>query len=565
MAEGFITGGSAAENPMAEGSITGGSMAGKRKKRILILGAGVMQGPAIRRAREMGLETVVIDGDPQAPLAGEADRFEPVDLKDIRAIEKLARTLTEEGGLDGVMTAGTDFSASVAWTAEKLGLPGISCETALDASDKERMRRRFEEAGLPSPAFVILTGPAPAALPFPFPAVVKPVDNMGARGCRRVDSLEELGAAAAEALRFSRSGRVIVEEFMEGSEFSLDAVVYRGAVTICGVADRHIFFPPYFIEMGHTMPAAVSPEDRDALTGLFIRGIRALGIDNGAAKGDIKLTPKGPMIGEIAARLSGGYMSGWTYPYASGADPARGAVCVALGLPPAGLEPVRNWTSAERAFISIPGVVRDICGLDRARAVPGVRDLFLRTAPGRRLFFPENNVSKAGNVISAAPDRGTAAAAAESAARAVLIRLQAPDKETETFLSGPVEPFPPPAFSFDPELLAVVPETAPGAPAEPVTLFPFPALTGSDKRDYQGRTVAETLDAVRELTALALPEYTGVFPAGGSGEEGSPSPGRRILGREFWRALIRGGYQGAVYYVDCLFARQEGGRGESPV
>jgi biotin carboxylase len=362
-----------------------------------------------------------------------------------------------------------------------------------------------------------------------------------------VDSSAELRVAAAEALRFSRSGRVIVEEFMEGPEFSLDAVVYRGEVTICGVADRHIFFPPYFIEMGHTMPAAVSPEDRNALTGIFIRGIRALGIDNGAAKGDIKLTPRGPMIGEIAARLSGGYMSGWTYPYASGADPARGAICAALGLPPGGLEPVRHWTSAERAFISIPGMVRDIHGLDRARAVPGVRDLFLRTAPGRRLFFPENNVSKAGNVISAAPDRETAVAAAERAARAVLIRLKAPDKETAAFLAA--EPFPPPAFSFDPELLAAVPETAPGAAN--VALFPFPALTGSDLRDYQGRTVAETLDVVRELTALALPEV--------SRRENSTSSGRRILGREFWRALIRGGYQGAVYYIDCLFGCREGG------
>jgi hypothetical protein len=372
-----------------------------------------------------------------------------------------------------------------------------------------------------------------------------------------------LETAVAEALEFSRSGRVIVEEFMEGPEFSLDAVVYRGEITICGIADRHIFFPPYFIEMGHTMPGAISPEDREALREVFIRGIRVLGIDNGAAKGDIKLTPQGPMIGEIAARLSGGYMSGWTYPYASGADPAGGALCVALGLPPGGLEPVRDWTSAERAFISIPGVVHRIYGLDRARGVPGVKDLFLRTGPGRRLFFPENNVSKAGNVISAAPDRETAVAAAETAARAVLIRLKAPDKETEAFLAGPAEPFPPPAFSFDPELLATVPDTS-GDPAGTVVLFPFPALTGSDLRDYQGRTVAETLDAVRELSALALPEYAGPLGAKGSGEGESPSPGRWILGREFWCALIRGGYQGALYYIDCLFALQEGDRGENP-
>jgi biotin carboxylase len=112
------------------------------KQRILILGAGVMQGPALKIAREMGLETVAADADEKAPSIPLADRFEKVDLKDKEGIEKLARSLMESGGLAGIMTAGTDFSATVAWAAERLGLPGIPYETALDASDKERMRRR---------------------------------------------------------------------------------------------------------------------------------------------------------------------------------------------------------------------------------------------------------------------------------------------------------------------------------------------------------------------------------------------------------------------------------------
>ncbi|MDR2551786.1 MAG: ATP-grasp domain-containing protein [Treponema sp.] len=536
-----------------------------RKKRVLILGAGVMQGPAIRCAAEMGLETVVIDADPRAPLAAEADRFEPVDLKDIRAIENLARRIQAEGGLDAVMTAGTDFSASVAWTAEKLGLPGIPYERALDASDKERMRRRFREAGLPSPDFRILRDPPEDAPAFSFPVVVKPVDNMGARGCRRVDGPAGLREAVETALVFSRSRRVIVEEYMEGPEFSLDALIYRGEVTICGVADRHIFFPPYFIEMGHTMPSAASRADRDAVTGLFIRGIRALGIDNGAAKGDIKLTPRGPMIGEIAARLSGGYMSGWTYPYASGVNPVRGALSIALGLPPEGLAPRRNWTSAERAFISIPGLVKSVEGLDQARSLPAVRDLFLRAAPGQRLSFPENNVSKAGSVVSANPRRETALRAAEKGARAVLIRLAAPDPETAAFLASPVCPgaediFPPPAYTLDMALfnrLSALPPAdssvfseASGAAAG-FCIVPFPALTGSDLRDYGGRTPGETLEAVRKLSGLALPEAAARPP-----EERA---GKILLGREFWTALVRGGYQGALYYLDCLRPVRDGG------
>ncbi|MDR0585974.1 MAG: ATP-grasp domain-containing protein [Treponema sp.] len=524
--------------------------------RILILGAGVMQGPAIRCARNMGLETVVVDGDPNAPMAPLADRFEPVDLKDTGKIETLARSLVKNGGLSGVMTAGTDFSASVAWVAEKLGLPGIPYQAAVDASDKERMRRRFREAALPSPDYTVLTKPPDKnfRLPFDFPAVIKPVDNMGGRGCRRVDGYDEFRDAAAAALRFSRSGRVIAEEYMEGPEFSVDAVVFQGEVTICGLADRHIRFPPYFIEMGHTMPTEFSRRDRDALLDVFVKGIRVLGITNGAAKGDIKLTSKGPMIGEIAARLSGGYMSGWTYPYASGVEPVRGAIAAALSRRPDGLEPSRNWTSAERAFISIPGKVAEILGVEEARSFPGVRDVFVRAAPGGRLSFPENNVSKAGNVISAAAARAAAVEAADGAARRILVRLTAPDRETDAFLEsacfpGPAGPvFPPPAFVLSAGLLeelAAIPDIPGvfGIPAvsgkpktESMTLYPFPAFAGSDLGDYMGRTVGESLAAVELLTGLKL----------------KVDRNSAALGRGFWAALIRSGYQGAAYYIDRL-------------
>jgi biotin carboxylase len=530
------------------------------KKCILILGAGVMQGPAMKIAREMGLETVVVDADPNAPCVGQADRFEKVDLKDKEGMEAFARSL--KGNLAGVMTAGTDFSATVAWTAEKLGLPGISYETALNASDKERMRRRFKEAGVPSPEFIIVTKII-KDIPFPFPAVVKPVDNMGSRGCRRVDTPEDLEIAVPDALKYSRSGRAIVEEYMEGPEFSVDALVYKGEITICGLADRHIFFPPYFIEMGHTMPSNIDAAKAEALLSAFRAGVRALGIGNGAAKGDIKLTPKGPMIGEIAARLSGGYMSGWTYPYASGVLPTRGAIRIAIGQKPEGLEPKKNWTCAERAFISIPGKVRSIQGLEKVRAIPGVKDLFMRIGEGSRASFPENNVSKCGNILSAAPTREEASGSAEAAIRSILIRLEAHDEASDAFMAAPPADgpaFPPDAFAITPEIkksLAALPDSnlKAGIPADSLAgnsphelaIIPFPAFSSSSLKDYVGRSVEESLDAVRLLANLALP--LAQAPSG-------QSP--RVLGRSFWAALIRGGYQGAVYYLDNLGLGESG-------
>ncbi|QQO11418.1 ATP-grasp domain-containing protein [Breznakiella homolactica] len=525
----------------------------------MILGAGIMQGPAIRTARDMELETVVIDGNPRAPCAGLADRFECIDLKDKEAIAEFALSEKKSAGLSGVLTAGTDFSATVAWVAERLGLPGIPYETALNASDKSRMRQCFRSAGVPSPAFITLDAVPGAAyeLPFPYPAVVKPVDNMGSRGCRKVSGAGELIPAAEDALAFSRSGSAIVESYMEGPEYSVDALVFGGDVTICGLADRHIFFPPYFIEMGHTMPAVLEPEAAAALLDTFKLGIAALGIRNGAAKGDIKLTPSGPMIGEIAARLSGGYMSGWTYPYSSGVNPVRGAIEIALGRAPSETAPVRRWTSAERAFISIPGTVRSIHGAEEAAAIPGIRDVFLRAEPGSWMVFPENNVEKAGNVIAAAETRTAAAAAADRAARSILLRLAAPDQDTDAFLSEksenpPAGQFPPDAFTLSPEqrsLLARIPDPdfLPAGKGSPqIFIIPFPGLYRPEITDYTGRSVPESIEAVRKITGLPLPF------AGGGSENGSP-----VLGRRFWAALVRGGYQGAAYTVDSLIRNRE--------
>jgi hypothetical protein len=368
-----------------------------------------------------------------------------------------------------------------------------------------------------------------------------------------VDAFHELGDALNDALRFSRCGRAIVEEYMEGPEFSVDALIYQDEIIICGLADRHIFFPPYFIEMGHTMPTSIDPAVATLLLETFNKGIKALGIGNGAAKGDIKLTSRGPMIGEIAARLSGGYMSGWTYPYSCGVLPVRGAIEIAMGQKPSRLYPDWNWTSAERAFISIPGKIRSIEGIEKARVMPWVKDVFTRVKPGSLASFPENNVTKCGNVISAAEDRENAINSAECAARSILIRLETPNEATDAFLAippaGEKPAFPPDAFAVDSRLLSLLenlPENQTPVPS-PYSLFPFREFSESSFTDYLGRSVRESLNAVRVLTGMKLP----------IAKENCSLEETNILGRPFWQALIRGGYQAAVYYIDSLRAEND--------
>jgi len=523
-------------------------------EKLIILGAGIMQGPVIRIAKELGFYAVALDGSPSAPCISTADQFEQIDLKDKEGIEAFARSLQKAGDSIGIMTAGTDFSASVAWVAEKLGLPGIPYETALNASDKSRMRECFRKAALPSPDFTTITAsdlPLSSDYKLPaadFPLVIKPVDNMGSRGCRRADSIEDLNEAAKAAIGFSRSGRAILEGYMEGPEFSVDAIVYHDEITICGLADRHIFFPPYFIEMGHTMPTVIETEKQDAMLETFCAGVRALGIAGGknigAAKGDIKLTANGPMIGEIAARLSGGYMSGWTYPYSSGAQPIKGAILAAMGQKPQGLVPEKNWTCAERAFISIPGTVKTISGIEQAKKRNHIKDVFLRISEGGKVSFPENNVTKCGNILSCAPQRKGAVEAAEMAARSILIKLDPADPQTKEFLSSTAA-FPPDAFQLTGEIktaLSHIPDFP--IPHDGITaslgIFPFPAFTSSNLKDYMGRTIEENLEVIRLLTGFSLPLTE------------KNAENKVMLGHSFWAAFIRGGYQGAVYYIENL-------------
>ncbi|MCK5196747.1 MAG: ATP-grasp domain-containing protein [Spirochaetales bacterium] len=200
------------------------------KTTILILGGGVMQLPAIKIAKEMGWTTIVADGIMNVPGKDYADYFENIDLKDTEGMIQAALGYKDTIGLDGVFTAGTDFSETVARVAAAAALPGISIEAAINASNKVKMREAFRTHGIPSPLFTSVrnvssldcAGIVDRGLKYPM--VVKPVDNMGSRGIRRIDDCDQLQDAVNEALKFSRSGNVIIEEYLEGPEFSIDAL-----------------------------------------------------------------------------------------------------------------------------------------------------------------------------------------------------------------------------------------------------------------------------------------------------------------------------------------------------
>ena len=508
-------------------------------KRIYILGAGTMQIPAIDSAHGFGWEVVCADGNPRAAGREKADYFEHIDLKDEQGLARSVCAWKSSPGLDGVFTAGTDFSAAVAYCAEKAGLPGIPYKNALKATDKLLMREAFDSAGVPSARFRGVSSAAEGAAALEavgLPAVVKPVDNMGARGIRRVDDAADFMTALDEALSLSRSGRAIVEEYLEGPEFSLDALIYKGSFTLCGIADRHICFTPYFVETGHTMPTALTSAEREPLVEVFRRGAAALGIESGAAKGDIKLTPRGPVVGEIAARLSGGYMSGWTYPLSSGVEVTAAALRIAVGLDPGDLTPRKDHTCVERAFYSIPGRLSAVEGF----GTDGAAAAFLVSQRGDEVSFPRNNVQKCGNYIYAGPERDRAVQEAEEACRRVLLRLEAGHPETLKFLRRQSYPWVPDAYNLHRSDNLYRLKELPLAPdgksirSEGLKVPLLPSLDDEKSTDWLGRGIPEALKALARAAEAEL-----------CPEEGN-------VGRPFWTAFLRGGLQGGLWYLDTL-------------
>lgn len=518
-----------------------------------------MQVPAIEAARTLRSIVHVADGNPSCPGAPLADRFHHVDLRDLEGLVEAAATIS---GLAAVFTAGTDFSSSAAFVAERLRLPGISWESSLNATDKGRMRTVLRTAGVAVPDHFTVEHPRDLAShggSIRYPSVVKPVDNMGARGVRRANDFDELACAVRDALPFSRNGRVIVEQFISGQEYSLDAILTEDSAHVTGVAERHIFFPPHFVEMGHTIPAALSDEDRSLLESEFIRAARALGITRGAAKGDIFLDHTGgrkrAVVGEVAARLSGGYMSGWTYPLATGVPLTELGLRVALGETPGArdFEPSRALVVAERALISCPGTVRSVETVPGERE-EGIEHVFIRCAPGDWVHPPANNVEKVANVIAAGNTMEEAEDRAVARLDRILVRLETGNRETEQFLfspfgTGPFRRYDPagedalsalsslPWFSGDDDELHEL--CIRGEPVPVVSPDGTDLVSGFVTR-YPAAPAWKLLKRLEEAGTIT------VQPAGA---------GSRALGQVFWRAFCAAGRQGVVYVLDSLRER----------
>lgn len=279
------------------------------KKRILILGAGNAQIDAIEYCKAHGYEVVGCSYTTVDCGIPHLDIFEQVDIKSIEGVKALA----EKYGVSAVYSVGSDLAMpTVMKVSEQLGLPHfITAEAAEICHSKGRMRETLGEGFEGNAAFRVCSTLEEALEYSSFPGMMKPVDSQGQRGCFKVESAEDIRERFAASLDYSFEGKVIIEEFIDGPEVSVNAYMQDGKMKFALVSDRYAFDElPGGIIKEHRVPSSFADEEAQAKTvDLAARVAAKIGINNGPCYFQIKLKDgREPVILEVTPRLDGCHM-----------------------------------------------------------------------------------------------------------------------------------------------------------------------------------------------------------------------------------------------------------------
>ena len=300
---------------------------GQKPKAVLIFGVGPLQKSIIKRAKLMGLYTVGIDPVATATCRDAVDAFEVIGGQDYEG----TCAVVEKYGIDAIVTAATDKPlVMMARIAEKYGFPFYSVETAQWSTDKFQMKQRFVEGGVPCAKGRLVKSVEETA-DMVFPVIVKPRDNSGSRGVKLCRSKEELSASVSEAFEVSKLDTVLVEEYIEGPEYSIEGLHYDGKAEAIQFTEKKITEFPFNVELGHKQPANLMEEQKNAIREIVSKIGRALRFENCPSHTELKINERGIFVIETSPRLGGDYITSTLVPLSTGINMEDQLLHIALG------------------------------------------------------------------------------------------------------------------------------------------------------------------------------------------------------------------------------------------
>lgn len=334
------------------------------QKRLLVLAAGILQVPVIKRAHEMGIYVIAADGNPNACGLKYADKAICANITSASDMVKIAM----DERINGVIHSCSEVCVDVMGRInDELHLSGISEEQAIRATNKHLMRKAFERGNAPSPMSKCFTDVEVAwgsfCTDFAGACILKPSRNSGSRGIAKIEENvdeTEFQNLFEIAKGESRDRQVMLEQFIEGPEFSIEIIVWDGKVNVLTVTDKKTTEAPHFVELGHNQPSCFPTETVEKIKAAAVAGVKALGVNNCACHAEVKVQDGEPYIMEIGARMGGDFISTVLTPLSTGVDMIAAAVNCALGIEPCLQPTTKQQGVCIRYFCPKPGVLKSI-------------------------------------------------------------------------------------------------------------------------------------------------------------------------------------------------------------
>lgn len=368
-------------------------------KKLMVIGASVLQLPAIIRGKELGYCVAVADYNENAIGIPYADKFYHVSTIDKEKVLEAAKDFMP----DGIMTLASDMPMrSVALVCEKLNLAGITTDTAIKATDKGEMIKAFKESDVPSPWFYIaenIDAFNKISDKVTYPCIMKPVDNSGSRGVVLINNKDELLKSFEYSISQSRGAGVIIEEYMTGSEVSVEIMVTDGNVHILAITDKLTTGAPHFVEMGHSQQTRLDVKTQEEIKEVATKAVKAVGIDKGPAHVEIMVTKDGPKMIELGARMGGDCITTHLVPLSTGIDMVGATIKTACGETP-DITPSFEKGSAIRYFNVPNGTIKEISGVDEAQKIDGVKEITFVKEVGETAGDINSSTDRVGFVIA---------------------------------------------------------------------------------------------------------------------------------------------------------------------
>lgn len=273
-------------------------------KKIVIIGANDFQNPLILKAKEMGFETHVFAWQDGSIGEKTADFFYPISIIEKDEILEVCKKIQP----DAVATIASDLAnITVQYLAEKLNLPHNSKKCIDISTNKYLMRCAFKANNVSTPYFAKVKSVDDVDFTaFTFPVIVKPTDRSGSRGITKVYDKNDLEDAIKISCEQSFEKMAILEEYIDGPEYSCESISFNGKHTMLTVTKKFTTGAPHFIETGHMEPAPLSDDMLKKVKDEIFKGLDALEIKFGASHAEFRITPEGNVrIIEIGSRMGG--------------------------------------------------------------------------------------------------------------------------------------------------------------------------------------------------------------------------------------------------------------------